>query len=852
MLAILGRADASMLGALLNTAQDRVRDDLAGFSSVRQEDGFFRIDGERAASLLETLLEGNPDAFRELHATALAYLEERLREGESDFEDVFLTVFERLANHLLLEPQRLERLIASYRHAPLQTKRGRHMLQFFQGVAYRKTDQYAAALAAFDALLADPDLDDQLRGRTLNSRATCSRVLGRIEEAVNGYQASIELWRRLDNRLREGLALMNLGILYYELQNYGLAEWHLKQASACFEQTGARQWQASVENELGLLHRDQGHWSQALAYFQRFVAQRQAEGSRDEVGRGKNNIGEVLLFQGRIDEASRTLQAALADMTTDVYRVDTYLHLGLAYQAGGDLAQARTAFEKALSLADSIQRRDILPHAHFLLGGVLRLLGEDQAALEHFERAAAVIETTRRPMRDEGLKISLLGRWQQVYETLILHCLSMERVSDALLWAERARARAFSDAIMAKGRSELGAEGMSVRGEEMQRGLPARCTVLCYFTTGVLDRDVPMLQAIPADNPLREHLLTPACTLLFVITADEISAHTCPLDPNLLVWSSPRRRDPDRFLSPTVTRRLFSVLLAPAGRALDAERVYIIPHGPLHHVSFASLLDTGDRPFLRQEGPALALAPSATVLLRHCLAEHETRAPGRSCLAIGYRGEQDALYLRHTEPEALLVAELTGGEAWVGAEPKKERLREAVRGRRWLHFACHGQFDDASPLDSYLETAANERLTALEVLEGWQLQAELVVLSACQTGVSRVLRGDEPMGLVRAFISAGARSVLVTQWAVEDLPTFLLMQRFYTELQSADSTDPPLALRSAQIWLRELTADQVKLALTALQESGLAIEFPAGLQHLPPATQPFSHPRHWAPFVLVG
>jgi CHAT domain-containing protein len=460
-------------------------------------------------------------------------------------------------------------------------------------------------------------------------------------------------------------------------------------------------------------------------------------------------------------------------------------------------------------------------------------------------------------LHDEEIKISLLGRWQQVYEALVLHCLAQGCPAEAFEWAERARARAFADAVMQGPTSspdpspgEIGSEVVGVT--EVQAGLPADAALLCYFTTGVLDRDLPLLRALPMDNPLREHLLTPARTLLFVLTRVGLEVYECPVDPNTFATTSPRRNNRNRFLTPAVRRRLYDLLLEPASDALISTRLYVLPHGPLHHVPFGALTDGSERPLLRTGGPHLAYAPSTTVLLRHCLVspfrEHALE-PG---LAIGYDGTASERDLRHTEAEAAFVAHLTNGVAWVGPQAKKDRLRETVGDQRWLHFACHGWFNDKAPLDSYLETGAEERLTAHEVLQDWRLQAELVTLSACQTGVSRILRGDEPMGLVRAFLYAGARAVLASQWPVEDLPTFLLMQRFYDALLRTDAANPSAALHTAQEWLRELTAEQVRQLSSKLPGNDQHVEKGDLIAGLPSDACPFAHPRFWAAFILIG
>jgi CHAT domain-containing protein len=214
-------------------------------------------------------------------------------------------------------------------------------------------------------------------------------------------------------------------------------------------------------------------------------------------------------------------------------------------------------------------------------------------------------------------------------------------------------------------------------------------------------------------------------------------------------------------------------------------------------------------------------------------------AAAQPCLAIGYDGP-GLLGLRHPEAEARWIADLTGGEAWCGPQAKADDLQQTAGQWRWLHIACHGLFDEESPLDSYLETGAGERLTAREVLQTWRLQASLVALSACQTGVSRVLRSDEPMGLVRAFLVAGAANVLVSQWPVADLPAFLLMRAVYEGMAGGER--PAAALQAAQIWLRELPVEEVR---------AMAAELPAAdLDNL--AAYPFAHPVHWAAFILVG
>ncbi len=786
--------------------------------------------------MLNQLNDGNPAQSHAQFKATLALLTARVAAGELDAEEAWTAVFERLANFYFANdtPALLE-LVARAEKLRLVTAVARQTRQFFQGVAAFRQAHYDTALTLFDELLTYPDLTIRLQARVLNARAVVCRLTGRLEEAMAGYRASLALWRALGDDHYQGIVYLNLGIIAYGLRQYETAVAYLHQAEKCFQAAGSATWLRKVQSELGLVQRDLGNWAAALRYFDAYVAQSQAAGAWEDVGVGEANWGEVLLFQGDLAGAKEALQRAMCLLPSRAYRVDHLLHLGLAYQAEGDLGAAEGFYRQALALAQEIGRREILPHVFYHLGDVLRRQGQNEAALEAFTQAAAIIQVTRQPLRDEELRISLLGRWQQVYEALVLHNLSLGRTAAAFAWAERARAQAFAEGL-AGGEAGQQASVDDKVVEMVQAVLPPGTTMLCYFTTGVLEQDVPLLRAIPADNPLRAHLLLPSRILLFLLTCDRLTVHDCNLDPNQFATRSPRGFAVKRFLQTAVLHRLQHDLLPPF--SMPHSRLILIPHGPLHRVPFTALLH-------RAAGPVIGYAPSGTIFVQQQRAKRPSCA---GCVAVGYNsGMGNGRFLQYTEAEVRRVAELLGGQAWTGPEPKKAQLREAAATCRWLHIACHAWFDDADPLSSYLETGEGERLTACEVLADWRLEAELVTLSACETGVSQILRGDEPMGLVRAFFSAGARSVLVTQWPVDDLATYFLMGRFYELVQLAETADLPWLLHQSQSWLQQLTVGEAQAILARS-----AIQPPAAWAGLSAADTPYAAPEFWAGFTLVG
>jgi CHAT domain-containing protein len=156
-------------------------------------------------------------------------------------------------------------------------------------------------------------------------------------------------------------------------------------------------------------------------------------------------------------------------------------------------------------------------------------------------------------------------------------------------------------------------------------------------------------------------------------------------------------------------------------------------------------------------------------------------------------------------------------------------------------------------------------LHASEILRDLHLQADLVILSACETGRSHVLRGDEILGLSRAMLYAGTPSLLVTLWPVLEIPTRLLIEKFITQLpvaRAADTPfDPALALAAAQRWLRTLSYAEAQALLASWGELSAA-DIEAHLNSLWNMTHPdqapqaesriFAHPFFWSPYILIG
>jgi CHAT domain-containing protein/tetratricopeptide (TPR) repeat protein len=192
-----------------------------------------------------------------------------------------------------------------------------------------------------------------------------------------------------------------------------------------------------------------------------------------------------------------------------------------------------------------------------------------------------------------------------------------------------------------------------------------------------------------------------------------------------------------------------------------------------------------------------------------------------------------------------------------------------LRGFRYLHFATHGVLDAEHPLRSALILARERqapddaeprdaRLTAQRILRGWKLDADLVTLSACNTGLGRYAGGEGYLGFSQALFLVGARGLVLSLWQVDDAATALLMARFYENLLGTpEGTVKPMpraeALAEAKRWLRGLGPDEVRELTKDLPARGTrGVVAPRKKPEGPADVRSYEHPYYWSGFILIG
>ncbi|NTU84945.1 MAG: CHAT domain-containing protein, partial [Chloroflexales bacterium] len=644
---------------------------------------------------------------------------------------------------------------------------------YFTALLVNERDHnYGRAEGLLRGLLAEGP-EPALAGRVPLALGRTYDYQGRWAEAIAAYEQSLPVfaargavadqaraWKQIAIAYRNGFAQGDFGP-----EALDLAEGYCRQALAALPPAEAAPpdmaWLVgSVWNTLGLIAMNQGRWDEAVACYERDLAIAEAQGDRYGAGVSRLNLGEIYHGLGRLAEAGAAYAEALATVR---------------------------------EFGDRFLEADVLANQALLL----QAQGADEAALARFAEAVAVIEVLRAGVSSEEARAAFFATAADTYANAVLHCLGGGQSRLAFAYVERARSRAFLDTLAA-GSPDLPERFAAAPLDlaEVQATLPADALLLEYFTTGLVEAG-----GGPAGTA-RRHRFPPPRTLLFAITRDEVAVHDLGLAPNSLLPALLDSVVERHFLRPEVRRRLFTMLLGPVSAALArARRLYLVPHGPLHYIPFQSLIAPDGDTLLRGGGPELVYGPSATVLFQAAGGP----GPGRDLLpllACGANGE-GATRLRFAEEEARAVARLAGGDALRGLELGRAALYERAPAYRLLHLSCHGAFDSARPLESALYLGPNERLTALDIIQGPRLSCELVVLSACESGLSRVRRGDELVGLVRAFRYAGAAAVLSTLWRVDERSTRIFMELFYRRVQTGAGF--AAALAAAQLELRRLT-----------------------------------------------
>lgn len=664
--------------------------------------------------------------------------------------------------------------------------------------------------------------------------------LGRFGKALRRLAKARTLFEREEAARDVAECDLHICACYLELNRYapalGRMETFLQRPGrAWFEIALASYYQGVALARLGRHQEARTALKEASRLFGR-------HGDRLGARRARLEEAELLLGLGSIDEAARLATRVARDeegrSRLDAARAS--LVLAAAYISTGRLTQAERHAQQAKAIGQRAHTPGLTFRAFSLLGQVAMRRRRFDHAGEFLSRAVQLAEQMRSTVQLEFRRAFLADK-AAAYADLVWVRLQQGKVKAAHRLMERAKSRALADNLAATAPSRylqtgsvterLHREMEEARREYQQLTLPTYLNgVQQEMPNEEIDRRdwlEKRLGALWDEWELRSvGWATSAQTSLeggtrrlrggeamveYMVVQDRLIAFGSDrkglrgwtelgpiegvvrslelLQLNLDATLNLRHSAPLPGMTKNANRQLqdlYERLWAPLPWLTDAERILVIPHGPLHQVPFGALYD-GDR--YLAERVELTLAPSRTVWQACCLRGRNQQVTTDLVLGFNPGGQ-----LPYVEAEAIAVAQQLGTEPLLDGTATIERLVHAGP-YRVLHLAVHGQFRPDNPEFSTL-LLADGSVTAADVA-GLQLKAAMLTLSACETGLSRVSHGEELTGLITAFLTAGSSATLTSLWRVDDAATAELMICFYQALLGGQSKSA--SLRQAQI-----------------------------------------------------
>ncbi len=487
----------------------------------------------------------------------------------------------------------------------------------------------------------------------------------------------------------------------------------------------------------------------------------------------------------------------------------------------GRLDAARQGFDRLLGLPELSVNAEIYWQTLVERSRIAEQDGQWDKALELYRRARDVIESQRRSIRTETSKIGFAQDKQVVYQGVVRVALKQGNKALALETAEQAKSRTLVDLLAAK--SDFGIHG--ARAAEVEQAFLQFQRLDAQLVLQPPNADPTQRSALTASlKQAAQQLRTLAPQLASLVTSGGISAEqmAAALNPReVLVGyfsSGPvlygytlsgseiriyplegRGLDDDiaefrqgikkrRKQTQELGQALYNRLLRPMQASIAGRDLLIVPHAGLHYLPFAALHD-GQRYVV--QGRALRYLPTAMLMgLLSSPAAAPSAEQVRHLLILGNPDLGQAAYdLPAAQEEAQALKTMFGGSSELfirGAATESLIKRRSVEFSH-IHVASHGEFSADAPLDSRLRLAAdaaNDGMLTVSEIYGLNLNASLVMLSACETGLGKVSNGDDVIGLTRGFLYAGARNVVGSLWEVDDEATGELSKRLYVNLKA--------------------------------------------------------------------
>nr|XP_058965972.1 tetratricopeptide repeat protein 28-like [Pocillopora verrucosa] len=701
--------------------------------------------------------------------------------------------------------------------------------------------------------------DRQGEGRSNGDLGSVFQSLGEYQKAKEYHEKALTIAIEIGDKRGEGTRNGNLGAVFHSLGDYQKAKEYYEKALAIAIEIGDRAeignriGEGSIYSKLGGVYFELRKNRQAKEYLDKAVDVSLAIGDRKLEAYATAGLAAVFASVNDYQKTKEHCEKALTisrECGNRKFEAEIYLKLGNLYLSLGESGKAEDYLEKARSISSQFGYK--MTHFQSLLGITQLKISQSEVveANQCLLQCIGKYEQIRTFLKENSeFKMSLLEEHGTFPYQLLTNLLCrIGKFRDALYAEELVRARVLAEFMADKYslESHFTADPQSWFGIEniMKRERNCVCLFLSYRERQVL------LWVLKANGDI------------FFRATDEAEVDTliaekvCDVEGVFKKSAAgfgvlPAANCEDRSLNDDVTTSLheesranlrgdetkdterthqlcYKWIVAPVADLLTEPEIIIVPDRFLYRVPFAALCDEPVGKYL-SEKYRIRIVPSLTTLrlIQECPAEYHSLT---GALVVGdptvgkvhYNGRlTDITPLFHANKEAEMVGRLLGVQPLSGSRATKQAVLQAIPSVSLIHLAAHGNAERGEIALSPQSTTngipqEEDYLLTMSDIQVVQVRAKLVVLSCCHSGRGLVKK-EGIIGIARAFLASGARSVLVASWAIEDEATAKLMEHFYEHLVRGESASE--SLHQAVQWLR---------------------------------SNGFPKSSQWAPFVLMG
>ena len=702
------------------------------------------------------------------------------------------------------------------------------------GIVHHRLGDFKTAIDYHErALKIAKELGDRSgEGKGYSYLGSAHLSLGDFKTAIDYYERHLKIAKELGERSEEGSAYGNLGIAHRSLGDFKTAidyhERHLKNA----KELGDRSGEGEAYGNLGNAHSCLGDYKTARDYEERHLKIAKELGDRSGEGKACGNLGIVHChlgdFKTGIDYYERALKISkeLGERTGER---EAYGNIGNAYHSLGHLTTAIDYQKRCLKIAKELNSSLYEGVACYNLGFVFESLGQILVAIEYYQTSITLLNGIRdRLQLNDGWKISLRDQFQKVYAALWRVMLADGKVTEALFSAEQGRAQSLKDLMALNYFFDANdADQENSAFDELSSRLSLNTIFMAIgkkeliFWVCQKGKEVELRRKECSQYEIKTFIQS---LVEKIGVRDNVECEDRSLelarDKKLAVKRPPQddRQAQLLNLQEEALRTLYDTIIDPIQDLFSASELIFIPEGPLCLAPFAAFMGP-DCKYLC-ETFSIRVAPSLTSLkmIAQCPVDYHHKS---GVLLVGDPCVQDVTNLKPlpcAREEVNMIGEMVGSTPLVGRQATKDEVLRRLGSIALVHIAAHGNIEtgEIALAPNSTRSEADFILTMKDVKQVL-LRARLVVLSCCHSACGEI-KAEGVVGIARAFVGAGARSVLVSLWAIDDKATLEFMKNFYQHLMVGKSASE--ALNRTMNCMRESTE--------------------------------FSDVTHWAPFVLIG